>query len=130
MALNASIESARAGEAGKGFAVVADEIRKLAEQSKTSTEEIKKIISNIQEKSDTAVKAIKATEIIVDEQESAVDEAHKIFDEILKSIEMMTKKVDEVKHFNIRTNSFSIRGSYCINRRNNSNNGGTYKSFK
>lgn len=104
LALNASIESARAGEAGKGFAVVADEIRKLAEQSKTSTEEIKKIISNIQEKSDTAVKAIKATEIIVDEQESAVDEAHKIFDEILKSIEMMTKKVDEVKHFIIDIN--------------------------
>ena len=59
LSLNASIESARAGEAGKGFAVVADEIRKLAEQSKTSTEEIKAIIAGIQNKSDMAVKAIK-----------------------------------------------------------------------
>lgn len=97
LSLNASIESARAGEAGKGFAVVAGEIRKLAEQSKKSTEEIKKIITNIQEKSDKAVGAIKSTESIVDEQELAVSETKDIFSQILKSINVMIKKVDEVK---------------------------------
>jgi methyl-accepting chemotaxis protein len=97
LALNASIESARAGEAGKGFAVVADEIRKLAEQSQTSTEEIKVIIASIQKKSDTAVNAIKSTESIVNEQDLAVGQTHQIFNEILKSIEIMIKKVDEVK---------------------------------
>ena len=97
LALNASIESARAGEAGKGFAVVADEIRKLAEQSKASTEEIKTIIGNIQRKSYTAVNAIKSTESVVNEQEVAVSETHKIFSEILKSIEIMITKVDEIK---------------------------------
>lgn len=97
LSLNASIESARAGEAGKGFAVVAEEIRKLAEQSKESTEEIKVIIASIQRKSDVAVNAIKSTETVVNEQDLAVSQTQKIFSEILKSIGIMIDKVEEVK---------------------------------
>jgi len=67
LALNASIESARAGEAGKGFAVVAEEIRKLAEQSSGSVNDINTIVSSINSKTQAAVKTVAQGNIAIDE---------------------------------------------------------------
>ena len=57
LSLNASIEAARAGEAGKGFAVVAEEIGKLAEDSKTMADDIRKEMDILLEQAQAAVGA-------------------------------------------------------------------------
>lgn len=87
LALNAAIEAARAGDAGKGFAVVAEEIRKLAEQSAGFTTEIKTVIDELKNKSETAVSMMESSKQMVIKQSDKVNETSEKFEEISKAVE-------------------------------------------
>lgn len=95
LALNAAIEAARAGDAGRGFGVVAEEIRKLADQSQTSTNEIKMLVDGIEGDVASVSEAMNKMGDIAVDGEVAVDATIAIFNEIAESRDKITKNIHE-----------------------------------
>lgn len=98
LALNAAIEAARAGDAGRGFAVVAEEIRKLAEQSTSSTKRIDDIVKELQNNSSHSVEVMKRVSEILKKQMTRVIESK---DKYLIIADAMKENEMELAHLNI-----------------------------
>ena len=96
LALNAAIEAARAGEAGRGFAVVADEVRKLAESSNQSSQQIAQLVQSNMQDMKVAVEASSSGARSVQEGIDTVTSADVVFQEIVAVIDSLTAQIQRI----------------------------------
>ncbi|USB34385.1 HAMP domain-containing methyl-accepting chemotaxis protein [Paenibacillus sp. YPG26] len=96
LALNAAIEAARAGEQGRGFSVVAQEVRKLAEQSRVSADQIQGLITGIQQEANMASQEMEQGTLEVRKGIQLIEVAGDSFERIIELINQVEEDVQGV----------------------------------
>jgi methyl-accepting chemotaxis protein WspA len=96
LSLNAAIEAERAGDAGAGFAVVAREIRRLADQSANSSQEIEQTVHEMHDAVSSGVAEVQALSAAVEQSVAVSDHIREQFTEIISRVEAMTPRYEMV----------------------------------
>ena len=96
LSLNASIEAAKAGDVGKGFGVVAGEIKKLAERSDESAEQIRDIVTEVEALSAESVEAAEAMRKLIDSERSKLLSAQEKFQVLEGEIKASLQEIGSV----------------------------------
>lgn len=99
LALNAAIEAARAGEEGKGFAVVAEEVKKLAQISQGSTQEISSILNEIQNKSKQVLDQVYKGHATLQDSSPHMKGVEELFKEISNNTDKVLSQASQVQEF-------------------------------
>lgn len=96
LALNAAVEAVRAGEHGKGFSVVADEIRKLADQSKTSTARIRALVAQAQKGSATSMRTSDSGLTTLHQAVEVVGRSGEVFKQVLAAFDGIAERIQQI----------------------------------